>query len=272
MKCEDYRVQLPEYWEGSLEEEEKVALEMHLASCSGCRSEADTLAGIWHGLGRIPVAQPSRDLRRRFYERLDSYQQGFLENAPTGSSRAPGLMDRLRAWLPMRPAFQAAFAAVLLVIGFFAGYGIDRRGDTAQVSQLRSEVNNMRQLVALSLMQQQNASDRLKGVNWAFRVEESDTEVLAALLRTLNHDSNVNVRLAAVDALHAFSDSPVARKGLVQAIGKQESPMVQVALIDAVADLRDQQAAGALRALANDSNANPEVRERAHWALAKLAQ
>jgi hypothetical protein len=271
MKCEDYRVQLPEYWEGSLEEE-KVALEMHLASCAGCRSEAETLAGIWHGLARIPEAQPSRDLRRRFYERLDSYQQGFWENAPSGSARTPALTGRLRAWLAARPALQAASAAALLVIGFVTGYGVDRRGDSAQVSQLRTEVNNMRQLVALSLMQQQNATDRLKGVNWAFRVEQSDTEVLAALLHTLNHDSNVNVRLAAVDALHTFSDSPVARKGLVQAIGKQDSPMVQVALIDAVADLKDHQAAGALRALANDSNANPEVRERARWALAKLVQ
>ena len=33
----------------------------------------------------------------------------------------------------------------------------------------------MRQLVALSLMQQQSASDRLRGVSWAYQVEPSDT-------------------------------------------------------------------------------------------------
>ncbi len=71
----------------------------------------------------------------------------------------------------------------------------------------------MRQLVALSLLQQQNASDRLRGVNYAYRVEQSDPQVLSALLTTLDHDSNVNVRLAAVDAVRNFTDSPVGRKG-----------------------------------------------------------
>ena len=50
-------------------------------------------------------------------------------------------------------------------------------------------------------MQQQSASDRLRGVNYAYRVEQSDPEVLGALLTTVNHDPSVNVRLAAVDAV-----------------------------------------------------------------------
>jgi hypothetical protein len=268
MKCEDYRAQLPEYWEGALEEDEKVALEMHLASCAGCRSEADSLASIWNGLSHIPPAQPGPDLRRRFYERLDAYQQGALEQPSTRPARSLG--ERLRAWWPQRPAFQIGLSFALLTLGFFGGYAVDHKKDETQVSQLRGEVSSMRQLVTLSLLQQQNASERLKGVNFAYRVEESDTEVLGALLHTVNHDSNVNVRMAAIDALVTFSASPVARRGLVQAIAKQDSPMVQVALIDAVADLRDQQAASTLKAVAADQKVNSEVRERAQWALGKL--
>ena len=59
----------------------------------------------------------------------------------------------------------------------------------------------MRQMVALSLMQQQSAGERLRGVSWAYRVESSDTEVLSALLYTVNNDQSVNVRMAAVEAL-----------------------------------------------------------------------
>ena len=158
----------------------------------------------------------------------------------------------------------------MLAIGFFAGYRLDDKRDIAQVSQLRSEVNSMRQLVALSLLQQQNATERLKGVNWTYRVEQSDTEVLAALLYTVNHDQNVNVRLAAVDALHTFAASPVARRGLVQAIAKQNSPMVQVALIDALSDLRDPDAVQALRKLAADPGVNLQVRDHALGALLSL--
>jgi hypothetical protein len=267
MKCEQYRARLPEFWENALAVEDRASLELHLASCTACRAEADSLGSIWQGLGRIPDAEPSRDLRRRFYERLDAYQQGLL--ASKGAAR-PGLFERMHNWFPMRPAYQAAFGVALLTAGFFAGYRVDNKRDDAQISQLRTEVGNMRQLVTLSLLQQQNASERLKGVNWAYRVEQSDTEVLSALLYTVNHDPNVNVRLAAVDALHAFNASPVARKGLVQAIPRQESPLVQVALIDTLADLGDTQAAPALRTLAGDPKANEQVRERAEWALARL--
>ena len=94
--------------------------------------------------------------------------------------------------------------------------------------------------------------------------------MLAALLYTVNHDPNVNVRLAAVDALRTYADSPVARKGMLQAIGKQDSPMVQIALIDQLADLRDPNAVPALKGLLGDAAANADVRQRAQWALGRI--
>jgi hypothetical protein len=267
MKCEDYRTLFPEYWEGGLEEEDRAALEMHLASCPACRAEADSLARIWHGLERIPQASPSRDLRRRFYEKLEAYQFGLAESE-TARPKS-GFWETVKAWWS-KPALQIGFSAAMLAIGFGAGYRVDDRRDNSQLSQLRSEVGNMRQLVTLSLLQQQNATDRLRGVTWAYHVEESDTQVLSALLHTINHDSNVNVRLAAVDAIRTFADSPVARRGLVQSIGKQDSPLVQIALIDMLAELKDSSATPALESLARDAKTNSEVRERAAWAVARL--
>jgi hypothetical protein len=171
---------------------------------------------------------------------------------------------------PARKYWAPVAIAAALAMGFFSGYFIDARRDNGQISQLRGEVSSMRQMVALSLMQQQNASDRLQGVNWAYRVERSDTEVLSALLFTINHDANVNVRLAAVDAMRTFGESPIARRGLVQAIAKQDSPMVQIALIDQLVELKEAGARPVLQALVSDANANPEAKERARWALDRI--
>jgi HEAT repeat protein len=204
-------------------------------------------------------------MRTRFYERLSAYQQGFAEAAPR-----PSLLAALKAWWVGRPALQAGLSLATLAIGFGAGYLIDRKHDNTQLDQLKSEVTSMRQIVVLSLLQQQGASDRLKGVNWAIRFEQPDTEVLSALLQTVNHDPNVNVRLSAVDALRTYADSPVARRGMLQAIGKQESPMVQIALIDQLADLRDRNAVPALEDLAKNGQMNAEVRQRAQWAVARM--
>ena len=121
----------------------------------------------------------------------------------------------------------------------------------------------MRQLVALSLLQQQSASDRLRGVNFAYHVEQSDPQVLSALLTTVNHDPSVNVRLAAVDALRNFNDSPVGRKGVVQALAKQDSPLVQIAILDQIVELHEKSAVPDIQFLLSGQSLNPDVRQRA---------
>lgn len=259
MTCEDCRAHMPDYWEGTLEGDSRAVMETHLASCALCRTEAERLSTIWNSLGEIPMEQPARAVRARFYATLDSYQRGFAEAGAV----------RLKNWWTA-PAFVFAVSMGMLVVGFAAGFLVNEHRDNTQIAQLHGEVTNMRQMVALSLLQQQGASDRLKGVNWAYRVEQPDTEVLAALLRTVNHDPNVNVRLAAVDALRTYADSPVARRGMLQAIGKQDSPLVQIALIDELVDLRDRAALPDLQRISTDNRLNTEVRQRAQWALGRL--
>jgi len=116
----------------------------------------------------------------------------------------------------------------------------------------------MRQLVALSLMQQQSASERLRGVTWAYRAEPSDREVLGALVTAVNHDTNVNVRLAAVDALRRFAASPETRRAVIEALPSQTTPLVQVALIDLLVDFKDRDAATELRKLAAEESGTAE--------------
>jgi hypothetical protein len=195
-------------------------------------------------------------LRVRFYDSLRDLRRREAER-------------RRPLWWLRHPAFQAAAAMLVLVVGIGAGYLLRGR-DTSEISQLRGEVYNMRQLVALSLLQQQNASDRLRGVNYAYRVERDDPQVLSALLATITHDPSVNVRLAAVDALRKFTDEPVGRKGLVQSLAKQDSPLVQIAILDQVVELRERSAASAVQALAAGQDVNPDVKQRAQWALRQL--
>jgi HEAT repeat protein len=80
----------------------------------------------------------------------------------------------------------------------------------------------------------------------------------------------VDVRLAALDALSRHGGQPQVRKGVVDALQEQQSPLVQVALIDQMLEWRDPDAAQRLRNFAQTPNLNPTVRQRADWALSKL--
>ena len=128
----------------------------------------------------------------------------------------------------------------------------------------------MRQMVALSLIQQQSASDRIRGVNWSYQLPKPGSEFLTVLLDTLMHDTSVNVRLATVEALRQFGDQPVVRRGVVQAMSQQESPMVQIALIDLAVDLKEKDSIDTLRQLTQNAKLDGAVRERAQKGISEL--
>jgi len=260
MTCEEAKTRMTDYWSRTLGEAGETEFNAHLASCEACQSEVSRVGALWQGLDLLPLEEPSGKVRDRFYEMLGAYRQGLA------AAEAPPA----KRWWSM-PAWQLAAAAGLVAVGLGIGYGVRGNGQPpAEVSQLREEVANMRQLVALSLMQQQSASDRLRGVSWAYRAEPSDREVLGALVSAVNHDANVNVRLAAVDALRRFSASPETSRAALQSLSKQTTPIVQAALIDLLVELKDPEAAPELRRLSGSETANEGVRQKAQWALERL--
>lgn len=275
MNCDEARHNLPEYLSESLHEAQELAFSAHLSTCEACRTETERLGSLWRGLALLPgtMPEPGAQVRDRFYESLAAFKHG-MESAPKH-----GFKERLAALWPRQPAWQMAVGFAMLVVGVGVGYQIrpakqevQQQPVGSEVAQLRGEVSNMRQMVALSLMQQQSAGERLRGVSWAYRVESSDTEVLSALLSTVNNDPSVNVRMAAVEALHAFGASPVTRTAIVQSIPKQTSPLVQIALIDLLVDLKVTNASPELKKLSVDQTVDVSVRERAKAALGRLVQ
>jgi HEAT repeat protein len=99
-----------------------------------------------------------------------------------------------------------------------------------------------------------------------------DPDVVSALIQAVKTDQNVNVRLAAIDALMKVSGNAEVRQSLASSLTTQDSPMVQAALIDYVVDARDRRAIGALKELAARPDLNPLVRQRADSAVKQLTE
>src|SRR5687767_1722043 len=234
----------------------------HLKGCAACATEFSRVQMSWGRMESWKDEEPSTYARARFHEMLDAYEHGARER------RARSFF----AWWPARPVWQVGIAAACLLAGFFGGrsFAPQNTMQNTDVAELRKEMSGMRQLVTLSLLQQQSAAERLRGVTWSYQTESSDTEVLSALLRTINSDPNVNVRLSAIDAVRNFSSSPLARRGLVQALPKQTSPLVQVALVDTLVDLKQMDAKPEIQVLLGNTDLDPTVRERFQQAVGKL--
>ncbi len=263
MRCEDISAELADYLAGTLTEPARRELEDHARSCQTCREELNAVTGMWQRLGDIPAESPSSPaMRARFDAMLSGYERE--------QARA-----RITPWLRrhrrLRPLFQACAAALLLAAGIHVGRELAPPTlAPTDVSALREEVRDLRQMVTLSLMQQQSASERLKGVSWSNQLDRPGNEVVAALIDTLMHDANVNVRLASIDALKRFAEREVVRSAAIHALDTQTSPLVQMALIDFVVETQEREALGTLRRLSRDGMINEAVRARATWGIDHL--
>ncbi len=274
MNCDRIREQIPEVLAGRLDATTREKLIDHLETCSACRADVAELGVVWRGFDAMAEPEPSPQMRARFLETLHAYEEGFQEAQRKQTYSAPQPRWWSALW-PAQPAWAAACAAVLLVMGGLGGrYLLSPRsaepGANPELSQLRGQVESLRQLVALSLLQEQSASARLRGVTYSYQMTQPDREVQQALLHAVNHDSNVNVRLSAVDALAKFATNPDVRRALVDSLPVQDSPLVQIALIDLLVQLNARDAAPAMQKLAQQADANESVRQRAAAAYEKL--
>jgi hypothetical protein len=267
MASEHVTERLPDFWAGTLSADEHRMVESHLERCDACREEATTLGELWNELAALDERVPSDRMQARFDAMLSAYHEGVQRF--TVGAKAPRSLASVGS--AGRTLMAAAASVVLLVAGFAAGAMLERRSQpTPEMAELRHEVQNMRQMLTLSLLQQQSASDRLRGVTWSAQLEQANPEVLGALLSTLMHDSSVNVRLSALDALRTYSNEAVVRQGLVESLGRAQAPLIQIALIDLLVEIRERQSVETLRTLAMDPMLNMAVRERVDWGLKQL--
>jgi hypothetical protein len=267
MTCEQMTELLPEYFRLQLNQPQQSTVELHLQDCSDCAEQVR----LWKQLGELGDEQPGPMLKRRFDALLAAYQEGRWEHDHLASQRLVGgrsFWGWFRAPLP-----QLAMAGLLLVVGFGLGKYFDQPSTTrGDLAALHREVSSMRQLLVLSMLQQQSASERLQGVNWSQQLQQPDPEIISALIRSLKSDSSVDVRLAALDSLRRYSRESTVRQGVAEALNPKQSPLVQIAVIDALVEMRDRSAVARLQTFQQSPNITPVVRERARRGIDSLSR
>ena len=274
INCKQITDQLTDWLSNQLPDAERVALENHLAQCPACQAEASSTRQLWQLMGNVATPEPSPMARVRFQAMLDTYKETVTTEQ---ESVFDNLLAKLRQlWVP-QSAFRLAYSLVLLVIGLGAGYWLNRPGTTTvavqqqQIDTLSTQVQEMRQMMLLSGLENPSASERLRAVSYTEEINQVDQKVVDALLTTLNNDSNVNVRLVTLEALAKLADNPSVREGLVQSIARQDSPMVQSALADIMVKLQEKRSIKPLRQLLHDDNLNHLVKGKIEQSIRDLS-
>jgi len=118
-----------------------------------------------------------------------------------------------------------------------------------------------------ALKDSSSASVRLLAILKIEKSNKINNRTLDMLSKTLNHDGNTNVRLAALNVLQKYSTGKYASSLLINSLNKQDDPMVQLGLVSFLGKMKNAEIGEKLYALANNPETFAAVRDEAYSAL-----
>ncbi|MFD1145100.1 HEAT repeat domain-containing protein [Larkinella insperata] len=182
------------------------------------------------------------------------------ENRPTGRIR------RLTTW-----GLRLAASVALLAGGFAGGLWYEREQKPGAAVETSSALA-IKKTLDFDRMSQTSASERIQAVNESSELPEANQDITQLLINTLNFDDNVNVRLAACQALMRLPDEPGVREALIQSLKIQTDPYVQIMLIEALVSIQEKRAVNEMQRLARDRDLLEAVRQKAEEGMNRLNQ
>lgn len=203
---------------------------------------------LWAALDDLPRGEPSPDMRRSFYQRLEQ-----------AGSRRWG--ERLRDWLGMRNNAGWVTATACVLIGFGAAQLTSQQsaGDHDRLAVLEQNINVLNRELILDRLQDDAAGTRLAGVYDARYVVQDDAQVAQALLQRAATDRSSSVRSAAIDALGPQLSTDTVGSELMTLLETADSPIVQLALVDLVLRNGNAMQLTQLQHLADDKRLHPDI-------------
>lgn len=273
MPCEAAKDQFADWLAGELPAAEQALLDAHIDQCPACRQELAATRQVWQRLATVPTPEPRPAMRTNFYAMLDTFAEA--EQAKPQRSWASTLNRFTQLW---KPAFagRLAYGFLLVGVGIAAGYWLQRQQTLEgayrqQIDTLSTQVQAMRQMMMLSLLENPSATERLRAVSYTKDISDVDGHVIDALLMTLDNDPNVNVRLVTLEALADLAHDSRVREGLVQSLTKQESPLVQVALADVMVKLQEKRSLKPLQKMLRQQGINGLVKTKLEQTIKELS-
>ncbi len=249
--CTEIQDLLIDFLEKNLDTDTHAEVQKHLEKCEACQTELAELQDFTNLIPQMPIITVPQNVKNTFYQTLEQEKASLIGK--------PLILRTVRWYETVWT--KAAAAVLILALGFVLGHFSQKNAageNQPEIADLQKEVKEMKQLVMLQMFKKESASERLQAVSHTYEVEKPDKQLLTALIETLHYDRNVNVRLAAANALSRFGNEPEVREALMMALRKQTEPNIQIALIELLVSLKETKALPELQQIMQGKN-QPEI-------------
>jgi hypothetical protein len=267
MKCEEVELKMLDYLDKDLDENISLEIEKHLETCEKCLDELKDTQQVLSLISKEENAVPDGSLRINFYHML---QSEIRKNEGKGSVRES---KQFAQWYN-NTMYRVAAGVALLICGTFLGLfinsGKNNKYASNELKQLHSEISDLKKATMFSMLKEESSSDRIQAVRYVEDIDRPDQNVIEVLVKTLNNDKNVNVRMAAAYALSKFADQRQVVDSLVKSLSLQREPILQVTLINILAEKKEKSALKPIQEIIANRSTMKEVRNVAQNSIRVL--
>lgn len=262
MKCIQIENKLVAYLEKALTTEDVNTIEEHLASCQNCKRALTETQAMLQAFEVIDDEIPGEGMRENFMQLLEEEKQ---------LQQLQGIDRYTQKEFTWKTAFQIAASIVLLLCGYLFGNFQESKESEIQITFLRQETIQLKQEMMLAMLDNKSASKRIQAVSYTSELQTApDTEVIEALIERLNFDGNVNVRLAAAEALSNYSKDEAVKTAFITSLTNEKNPTVQIAVIQFLVTTQDQRARAPMEKLLEETETPNYVKEQLNQGLQQL--
>ncbi|MEI9946457.1 MAG: HEAT repeat domain-containing protein [Chitinophagaceae bacterium] len=262
----DIEIRIVDYLQNHLPDAERKEVEQLLHTSPAFAAKFEEIKQVWGLMDEKKVPATSPELKSNFQSMLKSFELGQKHG---DVSYSPTTWSRIASLFVYKPKYNWAYSIVLICFGALTAYLISMPRKNS-IKNLSQEVNDIKQIAMLSMLENNTATERMKAVSYTRELKRVDDKVIDALLTTLNNDDNENVRLVTLDALVQLADNPKVREGLVSSLINQESELMQVALADAMLKLQEKKSVISLKKLLENQGIDPIVKKKLEQTVKKL--
>ncbi len=259
MENEKLESLLIDYIDGKLSESDRSLVEQELARNEDAYVMYEQLREVIQLMKKSNSLEPRISLKRNFDKVLRAEQESV--------QKPKGKVVSFQSY-----AYRIAAGVVLVMLGISIGYQVNKNYRQEQeLARLKSEMAATKQMMMAMLDNQQSASQRMVGATVAYKMVKMDDEIVTALAKSMNEDANTNVRLAAMEALSKFYQEPGVQKVLIQSLSVQKDPVVQIALIQLLVQMKEKSVVKELEKIVDDPVTHEAVKDEAYSGILKLS-
>ena len=261
---EQYMSLITDYIDGTLTEAREREFRQYVEEGHILMDEVEAMKKMQGIMTEAPAPVPNESLSEGFYSMLAEAKRAEREPEP------PGFLQQLSQLFFSTVYGRMAFGISVLIVGVLAGMNLGRDKGNDQISILTQQVNDMQQTMMMSMLEEESATDRLKGIQMSQELPKVDKTVTDALFMTLNNDESTNVRMAALEALTVYTNDAEIREGLINSITQQESPLMQVALAELMVELEEKKSIDQFKQLLENDDTPAEVKSALKESIGKI--